>query len=248
MMDLKFKQWILAGIVRHKVQTSYFSIPRSVFLVNAGEMASDALWIISFKCVVTGYQVWRAVCFKIIFSCWLPITLQTSVIISVRWPLIWCFLENFAVNTLKQRFLSVSRNYLYSILCMFQWCNLLCGFLPSVLFANFDQFWLIPVLFDQLFDFFRSVVVTCYSISCLTSIDQLWLHVTRSVVWLFSISCGCMLFDQLSVFFRSVVVACYSISCVSFFELRSFRLRVVSLTTSSLTSLVGSLTSYKSVR
>ena len=89
------------------------------------------------------------------------------------------------------------------------------------------------MLFDQSFDFFRSVVVTCYSISCLTFIDQLclhvirsvvltfidqlWLHVIRSVVCLFSISCGCMLFAS-CVFFRSVVVTCYSISCVTFFD------------------------------
>ena len=72
------------------------------------------------------------------------------------------------------------------------------------------------MLFDQLCVFFRSVVVTCYSISCVTFFDQLWLHVIRSVVRLFSISRGYMLFDQLCDFFRSVVVTCYSISCVSF--------------------------------
>ena len=37
------------------------------------------------------------------------------------------------------------------------------------------------MLFDQLCDYFRSVAVACYSISCLTFFDQLWLHVIRSV-------------------------------------------------------------------
>ena len=87
----------------------------------------------------------------------------------------------------------------------------------------FDQLFPLSIscgcmLFDQLCDFFRSVVVTCYSISCVTFFDQLWLHVIRSIVCLFSISCGCILFDQLCDFFRSVVVACYSISCMTFFD------------------------------
>ena len=41
--------------------SSYFSIPGSVARVsrkyrNSGEMASDALWVVSFKCVVKGYR------------------------------------------------------------------------------------------------------------------------------------------------------------------------------------------------
>ena len=55
------------------------------------------------------------------------------------------------------------------------------------------------MLFDQLCDIFRSGVVKCYSIGCVS----------------FSISCGYMLFDQLCDIFRSVVVKCYSISCAS---------------------------------
>ena len=66
-------------------------------------------------------------------------------------------------------------------------------------------------LFDQLCDYFRSVVVTSYLISCVSFFDQLWLHVIRSVV----VACYS---NQLCDFFRSVVVACYSISCVTFFD------------------------------
>ena len=68
----------------------------------------------------------------------------------------------------------------FSISCGCMLFDQLCNMLFDQL-SFFDQLWLNHMI-DQL-------------------LIQLWLHVIRSVVCLFSISCGYMLFDQLCVFF-----------------------------------------------